>query len=77
VRGTNITVSTLCEIMSDETRGSQVQRYAAVNELLLGVYEQKCQDFKYANMIADLRQTTWNSSASEGGALSVRCVVFA
>ena len=66
-RGTNITVDTLCNIMSDVSRGSEVERYAAVNDLILNVYEQKCQDFKYENMIAELSQTAWNSSASEGG----------
>jgi len=66
-RGTNITVDTLCGIMSDASRGSEVERYAAVNELIMNVYEQKCLDFKYENMISQLSQTTWNTSASEGG----------
>ena len=66
-RGTNTTVDTLCSIMSDTTRGSDVERYAAVNQLILNIYEQKCQDFKYEIMISQLRQTAWNSSASEGG----------
>ena len=66
-RGANITVDTLCGIMLDVSRGSEVERYAAVNDLILSVYEQKCQDFKYENMISELSQTTWNSSASEGG----------
>jgi len=66
-RGTNITVDTLCGIMSDVSRGSEVERYAAVNDLILNVYEEKCQDFKYENMISELSQTTWNSSVSEGG----------
>ena len=66
-RGTNITVSTLCAIMSDVSRGHEVDRYAAVNDLILNVYDQKCQDFKYDNMISQLSGTAWNSSASEGG----------
>ena len=53
--------------MSDTSRGSEVERYAAVNELIMNVYEQKCLDFKYENMISQLSQTTWNTSASEGG----------
>jgi len=67
VRGTNITIDTLCGIMSDDSRGDEVERYAAVNNLILNTYEQKCQDFKYANMISELSQTNWNGSASEGG----------
>ena len=67
VPGTNITIDTLCGIMSDVSRGGEVERYAAVNDLILNTYEQKCQDFKYANMISELSRTDWNSSASEGG----------
>jgi len=53
--------------MSNASHGSEVDRYAAVNDLILNTYQQKCQDFKYANMISELRSTDWNSSASEGG----------
>jgi len=54
--------------MSDISRGSEVERYAAVNDLILNTYEQKCLDFNYAKMISALSSTDWNSSASEGGA---------
>jgi len=67
MRGTKITIDTLCNIMSDVSRGTEVVRYAAVNDLILNTYEQKCQDFKYSNMVSELSQTNWNSSASEGG----------
>ena len=67
MRGTNITIDTLCGIMSDVLRGTNVERYAAVNDLILNTYEQKCQDFKYAKMINELSSNNWNSSASEGG----------
>jgi len=53
--------------MSDVSQGSEVERYAAVNDLILNTYEQKCQDFKYAKMISELSGTDWNNSASEGG----------
>ena len=66
-RGTNITINTLCDIMSDTSRGGVVERYAAVNDLILNTYEQKCQDFNYAKMINELTRNDWNSSASEGG----------
>nr|CAD7395996.1 unnamed protein product [Timema cristinae] len=66
-RGTNITIDVVCELMSDETIGPAVTRYAAVNSLLLDAYNQTCTDFSYDNMIRSLRNTSWNSSASEGG----------
>nr|CAD7202974.1 unnamed protein product [Timema douglasi] len=66
-RGTNITIDVVCEVMSDETIGPAVTRYAAVNSLLLDTYNQTCTDFSYDNMIRSLRNTSWNSSAGEGG----------
>ena len=65
--GTNITIDVICRIMTDKSQGSEVERYARVNQLILATYSQKCQDFKYANIISELTQTDWNSSASEGG----------
>ena len=41
--------------------------YAQVNSLLLDTYEENCLDVDYSDMINDLKQTSWNSSASEGG----------
>jgi pimeloyl-ACP methyl ester carboxylesterase len=66
-KGVNITIDTICGIMVDSSHGSELDRYAAVNDLILRTYEQKCQDFKYKKMITDLSQTSWDSSASEGG----------
>ncbi|XP_053402774.1 putative serine protease F56F10.1 [Mercenaria mercenaria] len=65
--GTDITIDTLCEIMTDFTRGSAIQRYAYVNTLLLKTYSQSCLDFKYTKMIEDMRKTDWNSSGRSSG----------
>ena len=65
--GTNITIDVLCEIMTDFTRGSPVQRYADVNTLIMSTYSQKCLDFTYKKLIADMQNTDWASSAGEGG----------
>ncbi|KAL5004772.1 hypothetical protein ScPMuIL_018228 [Solemya velum] len=64
---TKVTIDTLCEIMSNESLGCEVHRYAAVNSLLLDTYSQKCLDYKYSSMINDLKKTDWNSTAAEGG----------
>ncbi|CAG5133617.1 unnamed protein product [Candidula unifasciata] len=66
-KATNITIDTLCGIMTDPSLGDPLQRYAEVNALLLKAYSQDCQDFKYDKMLDSMRATSWNSSASEGG----------
>ncbi|XP_041359445.1 putative serine protease K12H4.7 [Gigantopelta aegis] len=66
-KGTNITVDTLCAMMTDSGLGDPVSRYAAVNAMMLATYSEKCLDFSYTNMIDDLRKVDWNSSAAEGG----------
>ena len=65
--GANITIQTLCDIMTSEKIGNERERYAAVNDLILKTYSQKCVDFRYKNMIKELQATSWESSASEGG----------
>ncbi|CAH0546510.1 unnamed protein product [Brassicogethes aeneus] len=63
----NITLDTLCNIMINQTIGPQVHRLAVVNELTLEAYDQKCLDYKYDNMIEDLRNVSWDSEQAEGG----------
>ena len=67
--GTNITIDVVCGIMTNSSYGSELDRYAAVNSLILDIYSQKCLDFKYNKMISDLQQTGWNSTASEQGGM--------
>ena len=65
--GTNITIATLCGIMNNEDIGDPLTRYAKVNSLMLQTYESKCLDSNYKSMITSLQNTSWSSSASEGG----------
>jgi pimeloyl-ACP methyl ester carboxylesterase len=65
--GTNVTIDVICGVMTNEANGSPLDRYAAVNKLILDTYGQKCVDYKYDNFIKTLQATEWNSSASEGG----------
>jgi hypothetical protein len=63
----NITIDTVCDIMTNGSLGSAVSRYAAVNELLMTTYEQKCMDYKYDNMIKEYQNVSWDSSTAAGG----------
>lgn len=65
--GTNITIDTLCGIMNDESVGDPLARYAKVNSLMLDTHGETCLDSSYKDLINELRQTSWSSSASEGG----------
>ncbi|GLV45531.1 uncharacterized protein CBL_02551 [Carabus blaptoides fortunei] len=62
-KGSNITIDTLCDIMTDDKLGSSLDRLANINSLLLDTYEQKCLDYKYDKMINELRNV---STAGEG-----------
>ena len=53
--------------MNDFTLGSPIERYAAVNTLILKTYNNTCLDYKYSKMIADMRKTSWKDDAAEGG----------
>jgi hypothetical protein len=66
-RATNITIDVVCQTMLDDSQPDPVQRMANVNDLLLNAYDQPCLDAGYMSTINQLKNTSWNASASEGG----------
>lgn len=69
--GTNITINTLCDIMNNKDIGDPLARYAKVNSLILQTYGAKCLDSSYKSLITSLQNTSWSSSASEGGNITL------
>jgi pimeloyl-ACP methyl ester carboxylesterase len=63
----NLTVDRLCDIMVDESIGQEILRLAAVNDLILESNNETCLDYKYDKMISELKSTSLESEASEGG----------
>lgn len=53
--------------MLDPSQPDYLQRMVNVNNMLLHAYDQPCLDAGYMSMINQLRNTSWNASASEGG----------
>ena len=64
---TNVTIDTVCQMMMDTSKGSAVERLAAVNDLSLEMSGEKCLDHSYENQVLELQQTTWESNAAAGG----------
>lgn len=52
--------------MTNTTVGPQIDRLADVNAILLKQANQKCLDYKYDKMIAEMRNTSWSSDAASG-----------
>lgn len=69
-QGWNITIGTVCNIMTNESIGSSVDRYAAVNTLILKTYEEPCLDYKYDKMIEKMKNVSWDGPASSGKLLN-------
>ena len=67
-------MDTLCDIMTDESRGSNIQRYADVNSLILDTYSQPCLNLRYNKLAQSLNHTSWNSVSAKG---SKYCCVLA
>ena len=64
---TNVTIETVCKMMVDPSKGSAVERLAAVNDLSLEMAGEQCLEHSYAAQILELQHTSWNSPAAEGG----------
>ncbi|KAL3847426.1 hypothetical protein ACJMK2_018335 [Sinanodonta woodiana] len=61
-----VTLEFLCDIMSDESRGPPIERYAFVNAVVLNLFSKKCLDFKFDKLITDLKRTEWTDPVAEG-----------
>lgn len=66
-KGWNVTIDTVCDVMTNQSVGPPIERLARVNQLLLDAYESKCLDYRYDKMIESLQNTSWNAEAAEGG----------
>lgn len=63
----NITIDTLCNIMtSNGSEQTSFEKYAAVNDLMLSVFEKNCTDFKYSKTVNDMKNESWDSDSAGG-----------
>ncbi|XP_042240092.1 putative serine protease K12H4.7 [Homarus americanus] len=70
VKGTNITVDTICDIMMNG-EGDPIDRYAEANSLILDEYGELCLDHTYDAMIKQLQVTSWGDDEAMAGRLWV------
>lgn len=66
-RTTGVTLATLCNIMTNETIGTAVDRLAGVNSLMLNTSDATCLDYKYDSSIVYYKNVSWDSAAAGGG----------
>ncbi|XP_063840120.1 putative serine protease K12H4.7 [Scylla paramamosain] len=76
VKGTNITIETVCEIMRNKTLGSPYIRYATLNSLLLDVEEEKCLDHTYRSMVKEMQSMDWKDSVGGRSWMYQTCTEF-
>ena len=67
-RPNNITISDLCDIMANGSLGSPLERYVAVNQLLLTSAGQDSLDANYSGQVEFMRNSSWSAPAVVGGA---------
>jgi hypothetical protein len=53
--------------MNNNHIGDPIQRYAAVNDIILQMGQQTCLDASYNSFIDEMKQVSWNESAAVGG----------
>jgi len=64
--GIPYTITQICDVMNNASTGPEVNRLAAVNQLLLDVFNSTCFEYKYDTMIQEMRNVSWNSSEAAG-----------
>ena len=66
-RPNNITIVDLCDIMTNASLGSSLERYAAVNDLLLRSSGEKTVDANFSAQVDSMRQVAWDSETVKDG----------
>ena len=62
-----VKIETVCDIMTDASRGLPIQRYADVNTLILKTQSKTCLDFYYVKLLQEMNQTGWNTTVAKRG----------
>jgi len=53
--------------MTNQSIGSELDRYAAVNSMFLAMDDSETLDVSYQGYVEFMKGTTWDSPAAEGG----------
>ncbi|XP_071999232.1 putative serine protease K12H4.7 [Engystomops pustulosus] len=67
VKGGNITIQTVCDIMSNESLVSPYDRLVEVIQSIRKAKEEKCIETSYQQFIHDMRDIHWDGPAASGG----------
>lgn len=62
----NISIKSFCDIMTNESVGDYLTRYAKVNEINLNFFNQDCLSVSYDSMIDFYKNSVFNSSDNDG-----------
>ena len=62
-----VTIDDLCNIMTNNSIGDALDRYAAVNDMFLKMDDSESLNVSYQGYVEFMKNTSWNSSAAEGG----------
>ncbi|XP_024084121.1 putative serine protease K12H4.7 isoform X2 [Cimex lectularius] len=71
-----ITINDLCNKMVDPGLGEPLDRYAAVNKMLLAATKSECLNFTYSQQIEELRNTVWDHSKADRQWIYQMCTEF-
>lgn len=67
---THYSIKDICGILTNQTKGIEVDRLAEVSNMLLKANKEKCLDYKYNKMIEEMRNITWANEV-EGGEILI------
>ncbi|XP_069474268.1 putative serine protease K12H4.7 isoform X9 [Ambystoma mexicanum] len=76
VKGTNITIQVLCDVMLNVSLGTPYDRYAAVVRLMQQALEIKCVDASYKKFVHDMSNTTWEGPAAAAAIMSSSVLIY-
>ncbi|XP_075720092.1 putative serine protease K12H4.7 [Rhinoderma darwinii] len=67
VKGGNMTINVVCDIMANESFGSPYDRYVEVIQRIMKARKEKCIEASYQQFVRDMSNIHWEGPASSGG----------
>ncbi|KAM8953164.1 putative serine protease K12H4.7 [Pelodytes ibericus] len=67
VKGGNVTIQVVCDIMANESLGAPYDRFVAVIRTITDAMTQRCIPARYKQFLHEMRDYSWEGPAAQGG----------
>ncbi|CAG9854739.1 unnamed protein product [Phyllotreta striolata] len=60
----NLTTEQFCGIMTNKTLGAEIDRLAAINDIMMNIYGETCNEYTYESYVGPMKNVSWEAETS-------------